>query len=161
MYRLIVSIILATTFLYLSQEQEKQSKIFWDGNDWNTYKGEEGYSIKLGYLIGLYHGQIASANNIYDALEQDFFWKRDEIAQLITKITKYSDLSLGGAKWAKVIESVDNYYKDSANNKIPVFSLATLVSRKLMGELGPEEAALVLLQMRAFYIKPISYRVIR
>jgi hypothetical protein len=159
MHRLIVAFILTTILLCPSYEQEVQSKILWDGYDWEKYKGEVGDIIKVTYLIGLYHGQIENSNNIYDALAIEFSWKEPEIEQLMTYVAFGSGLSLGGAKWAEVIENVDHYYKDNANKKIPVCSLATFVSRKLRGELSPEKAAEELLRLRVFYSKPRSIRI--
>jgi hypothetical protein len=158
MLRIAITIFLVAFFLCPTYQQEIKSKLFWDGDDWNKAINQAGISIKVGYLIGLYHGQIASSNNIYDALEQDYSWEKDTIARLMTDINRYSDLSLGGAKWADVILGIDKYYQDSANKRIPVFSIATLVSRELRGELSQAEATAALLQLRSFYSKPVIFR---
>jgi hypothetical protein len=151
MHKLILILILSSFLLYAAYAQEPQPKILWDGHEWDKYHGKEGHVIKVIYLIGLYHGQIENSNNIYAALELEFSWKESEIQRLMAYVSLGSTLSLGGVKWNDVIENVDKYYKDNKNKKIPVCSLATFVTRRLMGQLNAEEAAAELLRLRAFY----------
>lgn len=154
MKKLMIAFILAITFVSLSYGQGQQTKILWDGYDWEKLEGEAGKAVKLVYLIGLYHGQIETSNNIYDALEKDFSWGESEIEKLTAFVTFGSSLSLGGAKWNDVIENVDKYYKNAENKKIPVSSLATYVSRILRGELKKDKAEEELFRLREFYSKP-------
>jgi len=55
---------------------------------------------------------------------------------------------LGGAQFGQIVSGVDELYKDYANKHIPIFAIATLVQKRITGEIKINEVEPVLQKLR-------------
>jgi hypothetical protein len=138
-----VGIILVGVFV---AAQEK--KVFWDDDEW---KGAD-ISMKLGYLSGLEQGDIIGGRGIIIALREKYAWTDEKLNELIDSSLGNLDpdeLRWNGATKGQMRLGIDGFYKDYANKKIPVYALASLVCKRVRGEISEEGVGEELLRLRA------------
>ena len=107
------------TFLLINFVSSQENKLFWDGNDWNTIAKKLNYnqnlifSVKKAYLTGVLDGRLYGYLKTWN--------KNKEIAD-----DAFSE-TVDYLTYSELIRNIDFFYKDPANNYIPLPS-AVIIS---------------------------------
>jgi hypothetical protein len=123
-----------------------------DGNDWLKYS--EG--MKTGFIMGLSEGATATSNLAVGFIAL-ITKGAEESQKLQSKLTdrfyKLKESIYGvnvyEAQRGQIISGVDELYKDYANLHIPIFAIATLVAKRIKGEINEENVGEYLKELRA------------
>ena len=130
--------------------QDYTTTILWPsyltGDEWEKYP----VRIKVGYIMGLLHGEILGMSNFLKTIEESNLFDEEKI-NLVWKVT-VGNSSLN--KYPKVspyqmIVGLDTFYKDYANINIPVYKLLPLVCKRVRGEISQESIEKELQKLRS------------
>ena len=121
-----------------------------DGNNWLKYN--EG--MKLGFIMGLGDGTSATTNiilGLINILTKGGTKERErELVELYFKLqNSIYGVNVYKAQRGQIISGVDELYKDYANLHIPIFAMATLVAKRIRGEINKENVEEYLKELRA------------
>jgi len=122
-----------------------QEKLFRNAYDWEKYDLKE----KVFFLVGLNQGSFAEDFSYRQVLLLKYQWQKDKMEELITLKTKsYFFIDIGGANNEQIIAGIDELYKDYANKNIPIFAVATLVTKRITGKIKTEDVEKELSKLR-------------
>ncbi len=139
------------SILIISANLTSQESGYFDGKDWGKFTGA-GWMVKAGYLRGLQEGQATQMNIIAGFL---FLLDKEKAVDNLLKLGDISKLNpytidLAPVNIEQLITGIDELYKDYANQHIPIFAIATLVKKRIAGEIREEDIGPRLQKLRAF-----------
>jgi len=128
--------------------QTLEKKLWVDGYKWEEVDDQ---LWRLGYLEGLGHGNILTMSELVTYVRESGLLTEDQIQTMVSSYGDRSDIYLVGATYGQVMDGVNELYKDYANKKIPVHCLATIVCKRVRGELDIEDMERELQRLRKRY----------
>ena len=138
MRNLLLGIIIIFVAVDMGLYGQARQPVLLDGNKWiEMGKIDNAAFLKLMYLKGLYDGLGGVAHYLTERSPR-IFAKQEDLSKVLAVLGE--DFNLGGSSsLAQIVDGIEEIYKDYANKMIPVFAIASLVNKRILGRISDQD----------------------